>query len=130
MVGAPREPLDVPAAAGCTGHIVQVLDPAEETLPYEGRTEFLGPSGRERWIADRAESLRTRYQARLKAHRDALQETATRLGWSFLVHHTDRPPTDPLLTLTMRLEGREHGYRWSGGDGSAGARPASAEGVS
>ena len=46
--------LAVLAAAGCTGHIIQILDPAEETLPYEGRTEFYGPSGRERWVADRA----------------------------------------------------------------------------
>jgi len=125
-----RESIETLAAGGASGHLIQVLDPAEETLPYEGRTEFLASEGGETWIADRAESLRGRYQARLKAHRDALQETATRLGWSFLVHHTDRPPTEPLLTLTMRLEGREHGYRWSGGQESAGARPASAEGVS
>ncbi len=107
-----RESIETLAAGGATGHLVQVLDPAEETLPYEGRTEFLASEGGETWIADRAESLRDRYQARLKAHRDALQDLAVRLGWSFLVHHTDRPPTEPLLTLVMRLEGREHGYRW------------------
>lgn len=107
-----RHSIEALAANGATGHLVQVLDPAEETLPYEGRTEFLASEGGESWIADRAESLRTRYQARLKAHRDALQALAVRLGWSFLVHHTDRPPTEPLLTLIMRLEGREGGYRW------------------
>lgn len=100
------------AASGATGHLIQVLDPAEETLPYEGRTEFLSPEDGGSWIADRAESLRARYQARLNAHRDALQALAVRLGWSFMVHHTDRPPTEPLLTLIMRLEGREQGYRW------------------
>ena len=31
--------------------MVQVLDPAEETLPYEGRTEFLSPGGEERWVS-------------------------------------------------------------------------------
>jgi uncharacterized protein (DUF58 family) len=107
-----RESIETLAAGGAQGHLVQVLDPAEETLPYEGRTEFLASEGGETWIADRAESLRTRYQARLKAHREALQAMAVRLGWSFLVHHTDRPPTEPLLTLVMRLEGREQGYRW------------------
>lgn len=109
-----RESIEILAAGGATGHLVQVLDPAEETLPYEGRTEFLALEGGTSWIADRAESLRTRYQARLKAHRDELQALATRLGWTFLVHHTDRPPTEPLLTLIMRLEGRDSGYRWSG----------------
>jgi uncharacterized protein (DUF58 family) len=108
-----RESIEILAAGGATGHLVQVLDPAEETLPYEGRTEFVATEGGETWIADRAESLRARYQARLKAHREALQALAVRLGWTFLVHHTDRPPTEPLLTLIMRLEGREHGYRWA-----------------
>lgn len=106
------EPMEALAATGVTGHLVQVLDPAEETLPYEGRMEFLGPEDRHTWIADRAESLRERYQARLAAHRAELVALATRLGWSFLVHHTDRPATEPLLTLIMRLERRENGYLW------------------
>ncbi len=108
-----RENVELLAANGAHGHLVQILDPAEETLPYEGRTEFLGLEGDDVWIADRAESLRPRYQARLKAHRDELQAMATRLGWSFMVHHTDRPATEPLLTLIMRLEGRDGGnYKW------------------
>src|SRR5690606_6590236 len=37
------------ASDGVTGHMVQILDPAEETLPYQGRTEFLGMEGGERW---------------------------------------------------------------------------------
>jgi uncharacterized protein (DUF58 family) len=123
-----RESIETLAAGGATGHLVQVLDPAEETLPYEGRTEFLASEGGQTWIADRAESLRTRYQARLKAHRDALQELAVRHGWTFLVHHTDRPPTEPLLTLVMRLEGREHGYRWTATADGPNTRAGGAEG--
>ena len=64
-----------------SGHLVQVLDPAEETLPYSGRTEFLSPDGSQRWIADRAESLRDRYRARLLAHRAAIHpERAVHAG--------------------------------------------------
>ena len=33
------------AAAGVTGHLVQVVDPAEETLPYAGRVEFREMAG-------------------------------------------------------------------------------------
>jgi len=116
-----RESIEALAAGGASGHLVQVLDPAEETLPYEGRTEFLPLEGGTTWVADRAESLRARYRARLEAHREELRSLAVRLGWSFLVHHTDRPPTEPLLTLSMRLEGREHGYRWSGAPTAGGA---------
>jgi len=103
------------AADGVSGHLVQILDPAEETLPYEGRAEFVGAEGGERWIADRAESVRDGYQARLRAHRDGLIDLAHRLGWSFLVHHTDRPASEPLLTLIMRLQGTGgDGWRWQG----------------
>jgi uncharacterized protein (DUF58 family) len=100
-----RARIELLAGAGAKGHLVQVLDPAEETLPYEGRAEFMSPSGRERYLADRTESLRETYQRRFAAHRAALEEMAKRLGWSFLVHHTDRPASEPLLTLSMRLAG-------------------------
>jgi uncharacterized protein (DUF58 family) len=91
---------------------VQILDPAEETLPYEGRTEFLSPSGEERWVADRVQSVREHYKERLAAHRAELAEMAKRLGWSFLVHHTDRSAAEPLLTLIMRLQGGSGDQRW------------------
>jgi uncharacterized protein (DUF58 family) len=107
-----REHVEVLAATGAIGHLVQVLDPAEVTLPYEGRVEFVAIEGEERWIADRVESLRSRYQARLAAHQAEIAALATRLGWSFLVHRTDRPASETLLTLMMRLEGGAGGYRW------------------
>lgn len=126
------------AGNGVGGHMVQILDPAEETLPYDGRTEFLSPEGGERWVADRAESLRDTYRQRLEAHRTGLAEIAHRLGWTFLVHHTDRSASEPLLTLIMRLSAG--GYRWQGGAAAPGQvqppsnetsapKPASARGV-
>lgn len=103
------------AAGGVSGHLIQVLDPAEETLPYEGRAEFLGLEGGERWIADRAESLREAYQARLAAHRAEIQAAARRLGWTLLIHHTDRPATEPLLALIMHLQNGGRGVMASRG---------------
>jgi uncharacterized protein (DUF58 family) len=107
-----REHIQALAADGAVGHLVQILDPAEETLPYEGRTEFLSPSGEERWVADRVQSVREQYKERLAAHRAELAEMAKRLGWSFLVHHTDRSAAEPLLTLIMRLQGGSGDQRW------------------
>jgi uncharacterized protein (DUF58 family) len=100
------------AEGGVQGHIVQVLDPAEETLAYQGRVEFRAVEGGERWVADRVETLRAAYQQKLAEHRAAIAEAARRLGWSFLVHHTDRPAAEPLLTLVMRLQGMAADYRW------------------
>ncbi len=92
------------ATNGVSGHLIQVLDPAEEVLPYEGRAEFVGMSGDVRWVADRTETLREAYQAKLQAHRTELENLTRRIGWSFAVHHTDRPATEPLLALIMRLQ--------------------------
>jgi uncharacterized protein (DUF58 family) len=111
-VATTREHIEALAADGATGHLVQILDPAEETLPYEGRTEFLSPGGGERWVADRVQSVRERYRERLQAHQAELAEMAKRLGWSFLVHHTDRPAAEPLLSLIMRLQGGASDQRW------------------
>lgn len=95
-----------------TGHLIQVMDPAEETLPFSGRMEFIDPEHGNRWIADRTESVRDSYRARLEAHRSGLREIAQRLGWSMMVHHTDRPASEPLLNLIMQLQNGGGGYRW------------------
>lgn len=113
------EPIDVLvprleqlAMQGVRGHLVQILDPAEETLPYRGRTEFTSAEDGERMIAGRAESLRERYHERLSSHRRELNDALRRLQWSLLVHHTDRPAEEALLALHARLAGLEHDYRY------------------
>ena len=113
------EPLDVLvprleqlAMQGVRGHLVQILDPAEESLPYRGRTEFTGAEDGERIIAGRAESLRERYHERLALHLRQLNDALRRLEWSLPVHHTDRPAEEALLALHARLAGLEHDYRY------------------
>jgi uncharacterized protein (DUF58 family) len=111
-VPAMAERFEAIAAQGVRGHLVQVLDPAEESLPYAGRTEFAASEGRDRVIAGRAENLRESYQERLKRHRTDLAEATMRLGWSFIVHHTDRPPEEAVLAIHSRLAGIERDYRY------------------
>jgi uncharacterized protein (DUF58 family) len=94
------------AASGATGHLVQILDPAEETLPYQGRAEFLANETGERWIGDRVESLRDEYRNKMQSHRAEVAAFASKLGWTTTVHHTDRPATELLLQLGVHLEGR------------------------
>lgn len=107
-----RAHIEALAADGAIGHLIEVVDPAEETLPYEGRTEFVSPVSGERWVGDRVQSLRAQYRERLEAHRAELIELTRRLGWSFLVHHTDRSPAEPLLSLIMHLQGGTGDRRW------------------
>lgn len=87
------------------GHLVQVLDPAEETLPYVGRKEFQEMAGDLRLTIGRTENLRGDYQARMAAHRVELRELVRRLGWTLTVHHTDHSPQTALLALYGLLSG-------------------------
>ncbi len=91
------------SAAGAQGHVVQVVDPAEETFPYSGRIEFVEPEGGETITAGRAETWRRDYAARVDLHRSEIRAQADRCGLSFVVHRTDRPASELLLQLHARL---------------------------
>ncbi|HEY4774751.1 MAG TPA: DUF58 domain-containing protein [Xanthobacteraceae bacterium] len=96
------------AASGAGGHVVQIVDPAEETFPYAGRIEFIEPEGAGAITAGRAESWRTDYVARIERHRAEIRADTDRLGWSFIIHRTDRPASELLLKLHGQLAaGRE-----------------------
>src|ERR1700736_1472636 len=91
------------SANGAHGHAVQIVDPAEETFPYSGRVEFIEPEGAGSITAGRAETWKREYEVLVTRHRAAIREQASRLGWSFTIHRTDRPATDLLLALHARL---------------------------
>ena len=90
---------------GVRGQIVQILDPAEESLPYRGRVRFAGMEGEAETIMGRVESVRDSYRERLLAHREAIRELARRAGWGYTLHHTDRPAQAALLPLYTALAG-------------------------
>jgi uncharacterized protein (DUF58 family) len=96
------------AATGARGHVVQVVDPAEETFPYSGRIEFIESEGLGSITAGRAEQWRTHYQQTLANHRAALRSACEQLGWSFTVHRTDRGPTELLFAIHARMEAGVH----------------------
>ena len=91
------------AANGARGHVVQVVDPAEETFPYAGRVEFIEPEGFGSITAGRAETWRNDYQSMLANHRAALRAECDHFGWSFTVHRTDRGPTELLFAIHGRM---------------------------
>lgn len=98
-----RDRLEYLSGARAHGHVVQIVDPAEETFPYSGRVEFLDPEGTESVTAGRAESWRSDYLDRLALHRAHLREECERLGWSFTIHRTDRPASELVLTVHTRM---------------------------
>ena len=56
---------------GVEGHLVRIVDPAEEDFPYSGRTRFESPRGEPEEIFGRAERVRSAYRARFAAHGEA-----------------------------------------------------------
>ena len=91
------------AELGVRGHLVQVLDPAEESLPYEGRVLFQGLEGEDPWLLSRTESVREDYVARLQRQFDGLEAIARSTGWSYIRHRSDASAQAALLTLYAAL---------------------------
>jgi uncharacterized protein (DUF58 family) len=91
------------ARLGVRGHIVQILDPAEETLPFSGRVRFEGLEHEGEALIGRVESVRSTYRDVLDAHRAGLRALARSAGWSFTLHHLDQPPQPTLLALFVVL---------------------------
>ncbi|MGG5811788.1 DUF58 domain-containing protein [Falsiroseomonas sp. CW058] len=92
------------ATQGVRGHLLQVLDPAEETLPYAGRVRFEGVgAAMAPALVPRVEAVREVYAERLARHRAGLAALASGAGWSFATHRTDQPPESALLALHQAL---------------------------
>ena len=91
------------AGAGLRGHLLQIVDPAEEDLPFDGRVRFEGVEEREDLVISRVEGIRDAYAGRFQHHREGLQAIARAVGWSFGTHRTDRPPHLALLALHQAL---------------------------
>ena len=91
------------AAVPVTGYLLQVLDPAEATLPYAGRIRFRGLEHEGDTLIPRVETVRTAYTRRLKAQQDGLAAICSAAGFGFGVHRTDHPPETALLSLYTAL---------------------------
>ncbi len=93
-------------AAGGRGCLLQIVDPAEEELPYEGRMLFEGMEREGRALIGNVGSIRQRYRTRFAAHREELTRLAGRQNWRLAVHRTDRTAEAGLLTLYQLLAPR------------------------
>ena len=103
----------VPACSGGDQPAAPTPAPAPElpnTPPDNMTMEVWFTGGRDALTAVRdqvrAEALRNDYVRRLAAHREALSALARRAGWTFTVHHTDKPPQAALLPLYIDLAGQ------------------------
>jgi len=95
------------ARMGLTGHLVHIVDPAEEDFPFTGRTRFESAEKSDSQIFGRAESVRSSYRARFRAHGEAVSAIARRLSWSYVAHRTDKRPEIALIALYADIAGAD-----------------------
>ncbi|WP_417517743.1 DUF58 domain-containing protein [Minwuia sp.] len=95
------------SADGVAGHLMQVMDPAEHRLPYQGRVVFAGPEGEGEVLIGHAEGIHDAYGQRVDQRRDDLQDIARSAGWTFATHHTDQPAQTALLALYQAIAGSQ-----------------------
>jgi uncharacterized protein (DUF58 family) len=95
------------ADRGVKGVLIQVLDPAEEEFPFDGRTIFESMGGTMRHETQKAGDLRARYLARMAERKDRLATLARAVGWHFTTHHTGSPAQSALLWAFVALQGSQ-----------------------
>jgi uncharacterized protein (DUF58 family) len=101
------------ASIPVTGHILQVIDPAEADLPFRGRVRFqglgaeLGATPRGGGIlVPRVEDVRGEYHRRLADQIAGIAAIVAASGWRAGLHRTDHPPGAALLGLYEALADR------------------------
>ena len=110
MISDFLEPLDeinraigVFSDRGVDGYILQILDPAELSLPFGGRTRFEGTENEGNALIGRVEGVRDGYKIEMAAQRRGLQAIARTVGWGFDIHTTDQSLEATLLKLYVAL---------------------------
>ena len=101
-----RERLRQFGGQGARVGLLQIRDPAEELLPYEGRIQFDDTEQGGSTLIDHVGSIRARYLDLVRAHRESLADLASRQGWRFTTHRTDRTAELALLSLVAMLAPR------------------------
>ena len=100
-----RTALTKAADRGVKGALLHVLDPAEESFPFQGRTIFESIGGTLVHETLKANELKARYLERLAERKGELQSLCAATGWQYSVHHTSDSAQSALLWLYRALDG-------------------------
>jgi uncharacterized protein (DUF58 family) len=99
---------------GARGHLVMIVDPVEETFPFQGQAVLHDlEDGLSLRIGD-AISWGNAYRQRIAQHREQIDDLTRRRGWTLTIHRTDRPASEAalrLMTLVSASRGAGPGGR-------------------
>lgn len=91
------------AGRGVSGHLVRIIDPAEEMFPFSGRLLLQGCEGEGDMLFGRADTVAADYREAFTAHSNGLLAMANAIGWPLIIHRTNKPLQSTLLALYLRL---------------------------
>ena len=102
------------SARGARGHLAMIVDPVEETFPFQGQAVLHDlEAGLQLRVGD-AGSWGRAYRERIQRHRNAIEDVVRRRGWTLTIHRTDRPASEAALRL-MTLVSTARGASFGGG---------------
>ncbi len=91
------------AARGARGHLVTIIDPVEESFPFDGQALLHDDDSNLALRIGDAATWRTEYIERLAAFRAAISDLVAAKGWTLTLHRTDRPASEAALKLATLL---------------------------
>ncbi len=86
------------------GVLVQVLDPAEINLPYNGRIVFENSTGSDQMSIENVAAIHDEYCARIDAHISAIADVCRHAGWHYVLHRTNTPLPETLSAIWEMID--------------------------
>jgi uncharacterized protein (DUF58 family) len=87
------------SSRGARGHLVMIVDPVEETFPFQGQAILHDlEDGLSLRVGDAAAWGRA-YRDRIARHRAEIEDITRARGWTLTIHRTDRPASEAALRL-------------------------------
>ena len=93
------------AARASSAIVIQVLDPAEIEMPFNGRIIFENELSGLKQHIENVESVRDAYRARIQAQLAAVSGLCRRHGWGWYLHDTATAPKDTLHDIWIGTGG-------------------------
>ena len=84
---------------GVRGHLIQILDPAECDLPYDGHVIFENAHAQDSYKIENVADIRKDYKKRIEQHLQDIGAVCNRLGLKHIVHITDQSLESTLIKI-------------------------------
>lgn len=92
-----------------SGIIIQILDPCELDLTYQGRVRFEGVTARDETLINNVTSIRDKYSTLINDHIKAVEDITHHYGWIYALHRTDQDISETLRHIFQEISMKQAG---------------------